>query len=143
MLFGINGVGETSLRANRDVVRLKEQRGRHLGRDGRWILLRDCAPLATRAEHIHDAVDDFAQVDRPLAPASFAGWYARSDELPLGVRQVARVAQLAAVIAGAVLVAYGISPCRCSSMIMTQFPNSNHRSCMVGVVVRQARSKQR
>src|SRR5262249_13833026 len=66
-------------------------------------VLRDRTPLTAGRENIHEPVHDLAHDHRALV----ATWLARRDQgldpLPLVVGQIARIAQLAAVIAGAVL----------------------------------------
>ena len=60
-------------------------------------------PLAACAQDIHDAVDDFADVHRPLVAAALGGRDLRFDLRPFLVGQVALVAQMAAVVAAAIL----------------------------------------
>jgi len=72
-------------------------------RAARRQILRDVAPLAVGAQDIHHAVDHLAHVDAPLAAAALGRRHQRFDMRPLGVGQVARIAQLVAVVAGAVL----------------------------------------
>ena len=64
-------------------------------------ILRDIPPLAAGAEHIHDPVDELAFVLLPLASATFGRRDQWRDERPLVIGQIARVAQLAAVVSGA------------------------------------------
>src|SRR5271165_7046244 len=71
------------------------------GRARRQIL-RDGAPLAAGAENVHEAVDNLAYVDVALVAAAFSRRNQRFDMPPLGVGQIARIAQPAAVIASAV-----------------------------------------
>src|SRR5271165_2888729 len=71
------------------------------GRARRQIL-RDGAPLAAGAENVHEAVDNLAYVDVALVAAAFGRRNQRFDMPPLGVGQIARIAQPAAVIASAV-----------------------------------------
>src|SRR3954447_19078437 len=63
-----------------------------------------CPPLATRAEHVHQAVDDLAHVARALVAARLRGRDQGSNERPLLVGRVTWVAKLAPVVASAVLV---------------------------------------
>ena len=72
------------------------------GAAGRQVL-RDRPPLATRAEHIHQTVQDFAQVHGALVPAPHGARVFRPGQRPLVIGQVTGVAKLAAVVAGAVL----------------------------------------
>lgn len=60
-------------------------------------------PLAAGAQDIHQRVDDLAHVDCALVATSLGRRDQGLDQRPLRVRQVARVAQLAAVIPTAVL----------------------------------------
>ena len=73
------------------------------GRARRQIL-RDGAPLAAGAENVHEAVDNLAYVDVALVAAAFGRRNQRYDMPPLGVGQIARIAQPTAVIASAVFV---------------------------------------
>src|SRR5215471_13548902 len=66
-------------------------------------VLRQIAPLASRREHVHNAVDDFAYVRGALAASLFRRMDQRRDMLPFFVAQITRVSQMAAVIALAVL----------------------------------------
>jgi len=66
-------------------------------------ILRDIAPLTSRAEHIHDPVDDLANVDLAVSPAVLGWRDERLDKRPFRVGQVARVAQLVAVVFGTVI----------------------------------------
>ena len=65
-------------------------------------VLGDIAPRASAAQDIHHAVHHLAHVDATLATATLGGGYQRLDILPFRVRQIARIAQLVAVVAGAV-----------------------------------------
>jgi hypothetical protein len=60
--------------------------------------------MATVGLDVHQAVDDVANDDRALVAAPFGGRDQRADQGPLLVRQVARVAQLAAVVARPIFV---------------------------------------
>src|SRR4029450_7037519 len=73
-------------------------------RAARGQVLRDRPPLATRAEHVHQAVDDLAHVARALVAARFRGRDQGSHERPLLIGQVTPVAKRAAVVTRAVLV---------------------------------------
>src|SRR4029077_16506503 len=54
-------------------------------------------------QNVHETVDDLAHVDRALVTTPFAGRDQGRDQLPLLVSEIARVTQLAAVVAAAVL----------------------------------------
>src|SRR4051812_38459932 len=73
-------------------------------RAARGQVLRDRPPLASRAEPVHQAVDDLAHVARALVAARFRGRDQGSHERPLLIGQVTRVAKLAAIVARAVLI---------------------------------------
>ena len=60
--------------------------------------------IGTGAENVHEAVDNLAYVDVALVAAAFGRRNQRFDMPPLGVGQIARIAQPAAVIASAVFV---------------------------------------
>ena len=66
-------------------------------------ILRDIAPLAAGAEHIHDPVDELPLILLPLTAATLGGGDQWRDERPFVVRQITRVTQSAAVVPGAVL----------------------------------------
>ena len=71
-------------------------------RTARRQILRDVAPLASGTQDIHDAVHHLAHVDAPFAAAALGRGDQRLDMCPLRVGQVARVAQLVAVVTGPV-----------------------------------------
>src|SRR6185312_7684504 len=73
-------------------------------RAARGQILRDRAPLAARAQHVHQAVDHVADAHRSLATPALRRWNDRCDESPFLICQVAGIAKLAAVVATAVLV---------------------------------------
>src|SRR3954447_4305236 len=73
-------------------------------RAARGQVLRDRPPLATRAEPVHQAVDDLAHVARALVAARCRRRDQRDTERTRTSGQVTRVAQLAAVVARAVLI---------------------------------------
>jgi hypothetical protein len=56
-------------------------------------------PLAARLQHVEQAVHDLAHHHRTAAPAALGGPDQRRDQRPLGIRQVARVAQLITPVA--------------------------------------------
>jgi hypothetical protein len=60
-------------------------------------------PLAAGAQHVHHPVDHFANVNRPLVAAGLRRRNQRPDFGPLRISQIARIPQLAAVVAIAVL----------------------------------------
>ena len=66
-------------------------------------VFRDRTPLATGGQNVHQAVDDLTHDHGALVATRFAGWYQSFDQLPLLVGQVARIAQLAAVVTDTVL----------------------------------------
>src|SRR4051794_2232383 len=66
-------------------------------------VLGDRGPLAARAQDVHEAVGHLAQVDRPLVAAALGGRDQRGNQRPFLVGQVTWVAQLATVVATAVL----------------------------------------
>ena len=71
-------------------------------RAARWQVLWDVPPLAAGARDVHYAVDRLAHVDAPHAAAALGRWDQRLDMRLLRIRQVARIAQLVAIVAGAV-----------------------------------------
>jgi len=71
------------------------------GRARRQVL-RDRPPLAARTQNIHQAVNDFAQVDRPLIAAALGRRNMQRDQRPFLISQVRGLAQEATVIAGTV-----------------------------------------
>src|SRR3954452_6270127 len=73
-------------------------------RAAREQVLRDLPPLATRAEPVHQAVDDLAHIARALVAARLRGRDQGSNERPLLVGHVTWVAKLAPVVASAVLI---------------------------------------
>ena len=62
------------------------------------------SPLATRAQDIHQPVDDLSLIDAPLVTTSLGGRDQRPDQSPLLISHITRVTQLAAVIPTAVFV---------------------------------------
>lgn len=66
-------------------------------------ILGHVAPLASRAQHIQQAVDHLAHIHRPSAATPFGGRDERGDQRPFLVGQIARVAKLVAVVARAVV----------------------------------------
>jgi hypothetical protein len=72
------------------------------GTSGRQVLW-DVTPLATRTEHVHDAVDDFPNIDLPIASPMFGGRDLSFNVRPFLVGEVTRVAKLVPVVSGAVL----------------------------------------
>ena len=71
-------------------------------RAARWQVLRDVAPLAAGAQDIHHTVDHLAHVDGTLAAAALGRRDQRPDQPPFRIGEVARIAQLVAVVAMAV-----------------------------------------
>jgi hypothetical protein len=72
-------------------------------RRARRQVFRDRPPLASRAEDVHDPVHHLADVDRAFVAAGLGRRDQRRNLRPLLVREVTRVAQLAAVVTLAVL----------------------------------------
>src|SRR5947209_6346815 len=72
-------------------------------RAARRQVLRDVAPLAAGAQHIHHAVDDLAHVDGALAAATLGRRDQQLDVRPFVVSEIAGIAQTVAVVAMAVL----------------------------------------
>src|ERR1035437_4830742 len=70
---------------------------------GRQVL-GDVTPLASRAQHVHDAVENFPHVDFALASAAFRLRYQRCDISPFLVRGIAGVSQKIAVVMPSILV---------------------------------------
>ena len=70
---------------------------------GRQIL-GDRPPLATRAQHVHQAVDHRPKIDAAPAPAPLGRRDQRFNQRPFRIRQVARIAKPAPVVASTVLV---------------------------------------
>src|SRR6201997_805647 len=69
----------------------------------RGQILWQVPPPASRREHVHDAVDDFAYVHLAFATAGFRQRDQSLDMLPFFVGQIAWVPQMAALVAFAVL----------------------------------------
>src|SRR5665647_3073303 len=63
-----------------------------------WQVLGDVTPLASRAQHVHDAVENFPHVDFALAPATFRLRYQRLKMCPLLVGDIARISQAVAIV---------------------------------------------
>ncbi len=61
-------------------------------------VLGDRAPLAARAQDVHQAVHDFTDIDAPLAPTMLGRRYQGRNMGPFFVRHVTRIAKLAAII---------------------------------------------
>ena len=72
------------------------------GTSGRQVLW-DVPPLATGTEHVHDAVDDFPNIDLAITSPMFGGRDLSVNVRPLLVGQVTRVAKLVPIVSGAVL----------------------------------------
>jgi hypothetical protein len=66
-------------------------------------VLRDVAPLAAGAQHVHHTVDHFAQVHSAFAAAALGRRDQRLDVLSLSIGEITRVAQLVTVVATTVL----------------------------------------
>jgi hypothetical protein len=67
-------------------------------------VLRKVAPLTRGAQHVHDTVDDLAHIDLAATAAMFGLWNQRFYQRPFCICEVARIAQLVAVVFGAVFV---------------------------------------
>jgi hypothetical protein len=65
-------------------------------------VLGDRAPLAARAQDVHQTVHDFTDIDAPPAPAPLGRWYQRRNMSPFIIRHVTRVAKLAAIIGASI-----------------------------------------
>lgn len=73
-------------------VEIVEQRA--LGRQ----VFRNGAPLAARAQHIQQAVDDLANIDLTSAPATLGWRDQRLHQSPFRIRQITRIAQSIALV---------------------------------------------
>ena len=73
-------------------------------RRARRQVLRDRTPLAAGAEHVHQPVDDLADVDRALVAAALGGRDQGRNERPLFIGEIAGIAQILAIVATTVLV---------------------------------------
>ena len=67
-------------------------------------VFRDRTPLAAGTEHVHQPVDDLADVYRPLVAAALGGRDQGRNERPLLIGQIAGIAQILAIVATTVLV---------------------------------------
>ena len=79
------------------------------GAPGRRVL-GDIAPLVSSAQHIHHAVQHFANVDFPPSPTPFRGRYPGLDPGPFFVGQVAWIAKAVPVVSGAVFCGPHVAP---------------------------------
>src|ERR1700732_1045361 len=61
-------------------------------RAARWQVLRDRSPLATGAQHIHQAIDHLAYIDGALVAASLGWRNQRLHQRPFLIGQIARIA---------------------------------------------------
>ena len=68
-----------------------------------WKVFGDGPPLTARAKNVHHPIDDFAQVDRALVATRLRRRNLRRNLRPFLVGQVMLVAQMASVVAAAVL----------------------------------------
>src|ERR1035441_4192768 len=66
-------------------------------------VLGDVAPLASRAQHVHDAVDDIPRLNFTLAAPALRRRNERPDMRPFFVRHIARISQMIALVARPVL----------------------------------------
>jgi hypothetical protein len=64
-------------------------------------VFREVTPLAARSEKIHNAVQDFADVDRALVTTRFGGWDQSLNLGPFLIHQVMSVAETATVMSKA------------------------------------------
>ena len=82
-------------------------RARYFGPEGPWGCsaprLRRGRLLATCAQHIHEAVDNLANIDRPISSSMFGGRDLSFNVRPFLVGQVTWVEKLVPVVPGAVL----------------------------------------
>src|SRR5258708_6349952 len=62
-------------------------------------ILRDRAPLASRAQNVHDPVHHLTDVNAALVPSDLGRWNQCLDMRPLVVSQVAGISQPTAVVA--------------------------------------------
>ena len=60
------------------------------------------APLAPRAQHVHDPIHNFAHIDLALAATMFGRGNQRFDMRPFLASQVARIAQFVTIVFRAV-----------------------------------------
>ena len=67
-------------------------------RTARWQVLGYRPPLATGAQDVHQTVYHFTNIDTPLATTSFGRRYQGHNMSPFVIRNVTRVAKLAAII---------------------------------------------
>lgn len=67
-------------------------------RAARRKVLGDRTPLATRTQDVHQAVDHLTDVDAPFATTPFAWRDQGLNVTPFVIRNVARIAKLAAII---------------------------------------------
>src|SRR3954469_15402157 len=95
----------------------------------RGQVLGDGGPLAACTQDIHEAVGHLAQVDRPLVAAALGGRDQWGNQRPFLVGQVTWVAQLATVVATAVLTRphQRLPPNRNAAKEITT--NSKHSRC--------------
>src|ERR1700683_4197051 len=75
-----------------------------IDRTSRGQVFRDRPPLTAGRENVHQAVHYLPHDHRALTSATLARWDQRFHQSPFVVGQIARIAQLAAVVTGAVLV---------------------------------------
>src|SRR3974390_3380171 len=73
-------------------------------RRARRQVLGDCPPLAAGAQDGHQAVDDLAQFPRPPVAATLGRRNERLRQRPFLVGQIARITQLAAIVAPTIFV---------------------------------------
>ena len=92
-------------------------------------VLRQRRPLAASAQDVHDPVDHRALIDGPPVAAALGGWDQRGDDRPFFVGQIARVAQLAAVVFRPVLGRPHGHPSPGSHQPRPVTTDSNHAIC--------------
>ena len=69
-----------------------------------WQVFWDRTPMAAGAQEVHQPVENLANIDRALVAAPLSSGDHRLDQRSFLACQVARIAQLTAVVTGAVLV---------------------------------------
>jgi hypothetical protein len=81
-----------------------------IDRAPRWQVPRQRGPLAAGAQDVQKTIHQIPLDTRALVTARPGGWDQRPDPGPLVVRQIARVAQSAAIVASPVLSRPHVAP---------------------------------